>query len=318
MDGSVLRLGPVIVPAYIPSPGQGVWHVGPIPIRAYALCLIAGFLVAIWITDRRWQARGGKPGQIGDMAVWLVPAALVGSRIYHLITSPDAYFGAGGHPLDAFAVWKGGLGLWGGLIAGPLAGWAWCRKHDVDPIRILDCAAPAVPIAQAIGRWGNYFNQELYGGPTRLPWALRIDAAHAPNNVAGLFHPTFLYESVWNLLLVLPIVLWAERRFRLRDGRAFAQYHSIYTAGRAWIEEVRVDPAHTLFGLRVNFYVAAVVCVLAMVYVVRKRPRPDTIAPPADDDAAADGRSEDRADDVVDEGVVVETATTAPAPTLDA
>ena len=308
----MLNLESVLAPAYLPSPGEGVWHLGPLPIRAYALCLIAGFLTGIWTMDRRWRARGGLPGQVGDMSVWLVPAALVGSRIYHLITSPDAYFGSGGHPLDAFAVWKGGLGLWGGLIAGPLAGFAWCRKHGVSPIRMLDCAAPAVPIAQAIGRFGNYFNQELFGGPTKLPWALHIDAAHSPNGVPGLFHPTFLYEASWNLLLVVPIVLWAERRFHLRDGRAFALYLSLYTAGRAWIEEVRVDPAHELFGLRVNFYVAIVVCVLALVYVLRAKPKPSGTEGPADGvlDVPQD-------DDSVADAPVDPDAVPAAAPTLD-
>jgi prolipoprotein diacylglyceryl transferase len=236
------------------------------------------------VTDRRWQARGGAPGQIGDMSVWLIPGALIGARIYHLITSPDEYFGSGGHPWQALEIWKGGLGLWGGLIGGPLAGWWWCRRHGVDPVAVLDCAAPAVPVAQAIGRLGNWFNQELYGGPTTLPWALRIDPAHRPAATpnSGLYHPTFLYEMGWNLLLVVPLVLWAERRFQLRGGRAFALYVALYTAGRAWIEEVRVDPAHTFLGLRVNDYVSIVVFAAAVGFLLWRRPRPPHAGEPVE------------------------------------
>ncbi|HVU74580.1 MAG TPA: prolipoprotein diacylglyceryl transferase [Mycobacteriales bacterium] len=264
-------------PRYLPSPSQGVWHPGPVPIRGYALCLIAGFLIAILITDRRWQARGGQPGQIGDMAVWIVPAALIGARIYHLITSPDAYFGAHGNPVQAFEVWKGGLGIWGGLVAGPLAGWLWCRRHGVDPLQVLDCAAPAVPVGQAIGRLGNYFNQELYGGPTHLPWGLLIDAANRPAATPDvrLYQPTFLYELLWNLLLVVPVVLYAERRWQLDRGRLFVLYIAAYTAGRAWIEHMRIDPAHHLLGIRVNDYVSLITFTLAATYLYRTRRRPD-------------------------------------------
>lgn len=225
------------------------------------------------------------------MAVWLIPGALIGARLYHLITSPDEYFGAAGHPLRAFAVWQGGLGLWGGLIGGPLAGWLWCRRNDVDPLVMLDCAAPALPAAQAIGRLGNYFNQELYGRPTNLPWGLLIDPPNRPVSslTRALYQPTFLYEMLWSLLVVLPVVLYAERRWWLTGGRLFAVYVAVYTVGRAWIESLRIDPAHRFLGLRLNDYTSAIMCAAAITYMIRTRaPRElptDTNAPGAGPDA---------------------------------
>ena len=171
-QGNVRRVMDV---AYIPSPSRGVWHLGPLPIRGYALCIILGVIAAVWISERRWAARGGRPGVIGEVAIWAVPFGIVGARIYHVITTPDPYFGDGGHPWEAFAIWKGGIGIWGAISMGALGAWIACRRQGVPLPAVADVAAPGIAVAQAIGRWGNWFNQELYGKPTDLPWALKID-----------------------------------------------------------------------------------------------------------------------------------------------
>ncbi len=262
--------------AFIPSPAQGVWHLGPLPIRAYALCIIAGIAVAIVLTQRRWQARGGDPGLIADVAVWAVPFGIAGGRLYHVISSPDAYFGAGGDPWKAFAVWEGGLGIWGAIALGGVGAWIACRRRGVPLPALADAAAPGIVLAQAVGRLGNWFNQELFGGPTPLPWGLRIDIEHRPVGFEQFeaFHPTFLYEGLWNVGVAL-LVIWADRRFRLGHGRAFALYVAAYTAGRAWIEYLRIDPAENVLGLRLNVWVSLLVFLGAVGYIVlsaRRRP----------------------------------------------
>ena len=267
---------------FIPSPSQGVWHLGPLPIRAYALCIIAGVVVAIWLGERRWVARGGVRGQVSDIAIWAVPFGLVGGRLYHVITDPANYFGANGEPIKALYVWQGGLGIWGAIALGGVGAYIGARRHGVRFPPLADALAPGIVIAQAIGRWGNWFNQELYGKPTTLPWALKIDPAHrtslAPQYQGyETFHPTFLYEFVWDLG-VAGIVIWADRRFKLGHGRAFALYVMAYTAGRAWIEYLRIDAveANDVFGLRLNVWTSIVVFLLATVYFVlvgRRRPQ---------------------------------------------
>jgi len=254
--------------AYLPSPGQGVWHLGPLPIRAYALCIILGVVVAVVIGERRWVARGGSKGAVADLAGIAVPFGLLGGRIYHVITSPTQYLH---HPIEALYVWRGGLGIPGGILGGVLAGIVVCKRRGVRPGAMADSIAVGVPLAQAIGRFGNYFNQELFGRPTHLPWGLEIDPDNA-NAVPGAeaYHPTFLYEALWNVG-VAGIVLWADRRWRLGHGRAFALYLALYAVGRSWIEALRIDDAHRFFGLRLNDYVAAVVFVGAVTYLVRNR-----------------------------------------------
>jgi prolipoprotein diacylglyceryl transferase len=266
---------------FIPSPSQGVWHLGPLPIRAYALCIIAGVVVAIWLGERRWVARGGIRGQVSDIAIWAVPFGLVGGRLYHVITDPANYFGANGEPIKALYVWQGGLGIWGAIALGGVGAYIGARRHGVRFPPLADALAPGIVIAQAIGRWGNWFNQELYGKPTTLPWALKIDPAHrtslAPQYQGfETFHPTFLYEFIWDLG-VAGVVIWADRRFKLGHGRAFALYVMAYTAGRAWIEYLRIDAveANDVFGLRLNVWTSIVLFVLATVYFVlvgRRRP----------------------------------------------
>jgi prolipoprotein diacylglyceryl transferase len=254
--------------AYLPSPSQGVWQVGPFPIRGYALSIIAGVIAAVVIGERRWVARGGTKGAVADVAGIAVPFGLLGARIYHVVTSPSHYLD---HPIEALYVWRGGLGIPGGILGGVLAGLVVCRRRGIRPGALADSIAPAVPVAQAIGRVGNWFNQELFGKPTTLPWGLEIDPDN-PDAVPGAaaYHPTFLYEALWNLG-VAGVVLWADRRWRLGHGRAFALYLGLYAVGRTWIEALRIDDAATFAGLRLNDYVAVVVFLGAMAYLVQRR-----------------------------------------------
>ncbi len=270
-----------VVLASIPSPDRGVWYLGPIPIRAYALCIIAGIVVAVLWGERRFVARGGEPGVVTDVAVFAVPFGLVGGRLYHVATDWPTYFGPGGDPLDALKIWQGGLGIWGAVALGAVGAWIGCRRRGVPLPFFADAVAPGIVTAQAIGRLGNWFNQELYGAPTTLPWGLeiyrRVDpATGAPDTLGGvaldrtpieIVHPTFLYELLWNLA-VAAVVVWADRRFRLGHGRAFALYVAAYCAGRFWIEQMRTDQATLVFGeLRINVVVSAVVFVAAAFYV---------------------------------------------------
>jgi prolipoprotein diacylglyceryl transferase len=272
----------VTVLAAIPSPTQGVWELGPLPIRAYALCIVAGIVAAVLLTEKRWVARGGAPGDVLDIAVWAVPFGIVGGRLYHVISSPRPYFGEGGDPMRAFAIWEGGLGIWGAIALGGVGAWIACRRRGIPLPAFADAVAPGLLVAQAIGRLGNWFNNELYGGPTDLPWALRIYeweggravlGANGEPIVAGYFHPTFLYELLWNLAAAA-FVVWADRRFRLGHGRAFALYVASYCAGRLWIELLRTDPAETFFGVRLNVFTSIVVGLLAVAYFVWQRGRP--------------------------------------------
>jgi prolipoprotein diacylglyceryl transferase len=260
------------LPASIPSPSTGVWHLGPFPIRAYALCIVLGVVVAVVVGERRWVARGGQPGLVGDVSTWAVPFGVVGGRIYHVITSPQAYFGHDGDPVAALYIWKGGLGIWGSIAFGALGAWIGCRRRGVPLAAFLDAVAPGIPLAQAIGRFGNWFNQELYGRATTLPWGLEIDPEHRPDSTpeAATYHPTFLYEALWNVG-VAGLVVWADRRWKLGRGRAFAVYVLGYVIGRAWIEALRVDPANHFLGLRLNDWTCLVVGLGAIAFLVVRR-----------------------------------------------
>ncbi|MET8255805.1 prolipoprotein diacylglyceryl transferase [Micromonospora sp. NPDC005197] len=269
--------------AALPSPSTAVWQLGPVPIRAYALCIIAGIVLACWVTERRLRQRGVAPGAVLDIAVWAVPTGIIGARIYHVITSPEKYFGAGGEPMKAFAIWEGGLGIWGAVAGGAIGVWIAARQLGIPFSVVADALAPGLPLAQAVGRLGNWFNNELFGGRTTLPWGLEIhrmdpdnpghalrDDAGQPILEPGLYHPTFLYEALWNLGVVA-LVLILDRRLRLGRGRAFALYVMGYTAGRFWIELMRTDEANQIFGVRLNVWTAALVFLGALIYFVRVR-----------------------------------------------
>ncbi|CAM2998358.1 prolipoprotein diacylglyceryl transferase [Saccharomonospora xinjiangensis] len=307
--------------ANIPSPDRGVWQLGPLSLRAYALCIIAGIILAIWWGERRWVHRGGTKGTIVDIAVFAVPFGLVGGRLYHVITDNQLYFGEGKDPIRALYIWEGGLGIWGAIALGAVGAWIACRRKGIPLPAVADAIAPGIVVAQAIGRLGNYFNQELYGGPTDLPWGLeiyeRVDPGtglpDALNGVAvsdvplAVVHPTFLYELLWNLGVAL-LVVWADRRFRLGHGRAFALYVAGYTAGRFWIELMRTDQANHILGLRVNVWTSLVVFAGAVAYLVlakRRGPRerPETLATDPEGSAASgspDGDANERTADSAD------------------
>ncbi|MBC7640252.1 MAG: prolipoprotein diacylglyceryl transferase [Rhodoferax sp.] len=244
----------------IPSPAQGVWHLGPVPVRAYALCILVGIVIAVLIAERRWVRRGGQPGGVADLAGWAVPFGIVGARLYHVVSSPQAYFGAGGHPLGALKIWQGGLGIWGAVAGGALGAWIACRRRGWSFLMFADSAAPGVAVAQAVGRLGNWFNQELFGRPTTLPWGLEISPEHRPVGYAqfATYHPTFLYEALW-CLLVAALVVVLDRRLTLDHGRSLALYVGAYTVGRAYFESLRIDPANRLLNLRLNEWTSLVV-----------------------------------------------------------
>jgi prolipoprotein diacylglyceryl transferase len=295
---------------FIPSPSQGVWHIGPLPIRAYALCIIAGVIAAVWLGERRWVARGGTHGEVGDIALWAVPFGLVGARAYHVATDHDLYFGAGKNAWGALEIWHGGLGIWGAIAGGAFGAWLGCRRSGIRMLPLMDALAPTLLLAQAIGRWGNYFNQELFGKPTTKPWGLKIDLAHRPPGYErfATFHPTFLYESLWNLSFLV-ILVWLDRRLKLGFGRCFALYVMAYCAGRSWIEYLRVDTIelNDVAGLRWGVWMSIILFTGALIYFVvagRRHPAPNSREEsvyaegrePAAEEAAADPADVESAD----------------------
>ena len=284
-----------MVPASIPSPDWSGFDIplpwGSLRIHAYALCILAGIIAGLWLTSVRWARRGAPEGSVWDIAIWAIPFGIIGGRLYHVVSSPDAYFGPGFDGTGDLSlipqIQRGGLGIWGAVVLGAVGAWIGCRRAGVKLSAFVDAAAPGLLLAQAIGRWGNYFNQELFGGPTTLPWGLQIDADN-PNFPAGmpadtLFHPTFLYESVWNLVGVA-LLLLLDRKFSFRRARLFWLYAIYYTLGRVWIEAMRIDDAEqiNLFGIttRLNVWTSIFVLLAALVAFIvlglRKRDVPDT------------------------------------------
>ncbi|WP_167008507.1 prolipoprotein diacylglyceryl transferase [Mumia sp. ZJ430] len=293
--------------ASIPSPSQSVWELGPFPLRAYALCIIAGVVAAIWVSEKRFQARGGKPGAVADVAVWAIPFGLVGARLYHVVTNPELYFAEGREPIKALYIWEGGLGIWGAVALGALGAYIGCRRHGIKFAPFADALAPGVLLGQAIGRWGNWFNQELFGSPTDSPWGLEIDASHRPVGYEQFetFHPTFLYESLWSLAGFF-VLIWADRRFKLGGGRVVALYVAIYTAGRFWIEGMRIDTAHEFLGLRLNQWTSLVLFVAAVALFVwltkTGRGARETVVQVDPSASRDDSGADDDADDSSDAG----------------
>lgn len=292
--------------ASLPSPSTAVWHLGPIPIRAYALCIVAGIVIACIISDRRMRSRGAPPWAVLDIAVWAVPFGIVGARIYHVLSSPQAYFGAGGDPVKALYIWEGGLGIWGAVAGGAVGAWLACRQLGMPFTFVADCIAVGLPLAQAVGRLGNWFNNELYGGKTNLPWGLEVhqmgdgspgqptgQAMPGPDGkpvlLEGLYHPTFLYELLWNLG-VAGVVFWLDRKFKFGKGRAFALYVMLYTLGRVWIEAMRTDPATMIGGVRLNVWTSIIVFIGAAAYFFLRKGPQEFLIPVEGADLEAPGR----------------------------
>lgn len=261
---------------FIPSPPFSSFDLGPFTIRLYALCIIAGVIAGSVLATRRWIARGGSRDAVETVVLVAVPFGIVGSRIYHVITDYQLYFGPGRNPVEALYIWRGGLGIWGGVALGALGAYLVARRRKIRFGALADAFAPGIVLAQAIGRLGNWFNQELYGRPTDVPWAVSIDPEYRIDGFAqyATYHPTFLYELLWNLGACLAL-LWLDRRFRLGHGKVFALYVMLYTAGRAWIEHLRIDPAHLIAGFRLNDYVSVAMFLLALLWLlwlIRNRP----------------------------------------------
>ncbi|MDT5004356.1 MAG: hypothetical protein QOJ24_1532 [Mycobacterium sp.] len=313
--------------ASFPSPSQGVWHLGPIPLRAYALFILVGVIAALFIGNKRWSERGGEPGVIFDIALWAIIFGLIGGRLYHVLTDWTTYFGPGGAGLvAAFKIQEGGLGIWGAVALGGVGAWIGCRRKGIPLPAFGDAVAPGIVLAQAIGRIGNYFNQELYGRPTSLPWGLEIferrDANGALDSLNGastgqlieIVHPTFLYELLWNLL-VFAFLIWVDRRFRIGHGRLFALYVAAYCFGRFWVELMRSDMATHIAGIRINSFVSVFVFIGAVVYImVAPKGREDPSELQGDvavDDKAEKktGEKDSRADEVTKELVAVAATT---------
>jgi prolipoprotein diacylglyceryl transferase len=323
--------------AYIPSPPQGVWHLGPIPLRAYALFIILGIIAALVIGDRRWEARGGERGVIYDIALWAVPFGLIGGRLYHLATDWRTYFGEGGAgPIAALRIWDGGLGIWGAVALGGVGAWIACRRRDIPLPAFGDAIAPGIVLAQAIGRLGNYFNQELFGRETTMPWGLEIFYRRDPagfvdvhsldgvstGQLAMVVQPTFLYELLWNLLIFV-VLIFLDRRFTLGHGRLFATYVAGYCIGRFWVELLRDDTATHIAGIRINSFTSTFVLVGAVVYLIlapKGREDPATLSGSAAEllEPDADGADDaDDADDTVDAEDTAAEETVAETPAVD-
>jgi len=254
--------------ASIPSPSSGSIELGPLRLNAYGLMIALGVVVAVRIAGRRAEARGvGTVEDFSSIAMWAVPAGVIGGRAYHVITDVQLFRG---NWAEAFMIWHGGLGIWGGVALGVAVGFWRARVRGLNAWAIVSCAAPAIAIAQAIGRWGNWWNQELFGGPTTLPWALRVSdsvAIKAGESAGTTFHPTFLYESIGCVVLAGLLIL-VERRLNPAPGRLLAWYAAGYTMLRFFIEGLRIDPANSAGGLRLNQWVSLAVFALSVGFLL--------------------------------------------------
>ncbi len=300
-----------VLPATIPSPTVGVLHLGPLPLRMYALCILLGIVLAVWLTGRRLVPRGYQKEQALDVAAWGVLFGIVGGRIYHVITTPGPYWGPDGNPVDALKIWEGGLGIWGAIALGALGVWIGCRRNGISFLAFTDAAAPGVALAQAVGRFGNWFNNELYGGPTDLPWGLTIhewdngtgravvDAAGDPV-VLGTFHPTFLYESLFLVVLAAALLLLDQRR-RLHPGAVLGLYVAGYPVGRIVIEKMRTDEAELIWGQRLNVWTSILVFLLGVWIVwftARRAARDGGADAPLEEGSADTSEAEPKSQDV--------------------
>lgn len=267
----------------LPSPATSEIVIGPLHLRAYGLAIALGVLAAVALARKRWAALDHDPDEISGMALWAVPAGLVGARLYHVVTDYQRYEGRWG---EAVQIWNGGLGIPGGLLAGTLVGVWYARRHQMPLAELIDATIPAVPLAQAIGRLGNWFNQELFGRPTSLPWGLEIDATKRPQGFEAFstFHPTFLYEALWNLALC-GLLVWLDRRRLLPRGSLLWVYVGGYFTGRLWIESLRIDPASLILGVRVNIWVSVAAVAFSGLVIARQVRRRETAGAPLDGSA---------------------------------
>lgn len=259
------------MPAFIPSPPQSVWQLGPVPLRAYAFFILVGIFLAVWHGNKRWIARGGLDGQVADIAMWAVPFGIIGGRLYHVLTDWELYFSEGGKGfLGAFRIWEGGLGIWGALALGGVGAWIGAKRIGVPFAPFADSIAPGIAFAQAIGRLGNWFNQELFGRPTKLPWGLEIATQNRPTEFSQFetFHPTFLYEALACVAIGF-LIIWADKRYVMGHGRVFALYAALYCSARGLIETMRIDDAHHILGIRFNVFTALFIGAMSLLYLVR-------------------------------------------------
>jgi prolipoprotein diacylglyceryl transferase len=304
--------------AALPSPSFNTLSLGPVTLRLYGLCIALGVIAAVVISSKRWEARGGNPDDIGTIALWAVPAGVIGARVYHVATDWKTY--RGDWPA-AFNITNGGLGIPGGILFGVIAGLIVVKKKGLPAAPLLDVVAPAIPVAQAIGRLGNWFNQELYGRPTTLPWGLKIDhavdASGVPFAAGTLFHPTFLYEALWSLGIAGLLVL-IDRTRKLRPGELFAGYVLGYGIGRLWVEDLRIDKASLIWGVRVNLWMSGILILGSLIYIIISRRRPAPAVPReheaetddelAQDEAAAEIAAEETAEEVEIGAEIIEAA----------
>lgn len=296
---------PVVNPALdvllaIPSPSVNSIGVGALRFNAYGMCIALGAIMAVWLARRRWEARGQRGDDVVDIAVWAVPGGLIGARIYHIINDWRPWH-------EWHEIWNGGLGIGGGLLAGVLVGWLVARRRGLDTANLLDAAIPGIPVGQAIGRFGNWFNQENFGRPTDLPWALEIDPEHRPPGFENdeTFHPAFLYESIWNVLLTLALIA-IDRRGVLKRGMILPVWVVGYSIGRLWIEAIRIDPNNEVFGLRFNLWVYGIALVGGLIacLIMWRRGTPSHYAndgSPGPDADSANSADDDDDDDDLDE-----------------
>lgn len=266
------------IPLSIPSPDVSFIQLGPFTIHFYALCILAGIIIAAIITQMRLTRQGAEPGVVIDLLLWVVPFGIIGARVFHVLTHPNDYFYPGANLLETLYIWEGGIAIFGSLIGGGIGAWLGCRMTGLRFWAFADALAPAMLVAQAFGRFGNWFNHELYGVPTNLPWGLEIESSNAAYPVGlpegTLFHPTFLYEVIWNLLGAA-VIFWLGRKFTLQWGRQFALYLIWYGAGRVVWESIRIDPSEVFLGLRVNVWAALIAVVLGIVlFIVQTRRHP--------------------------------------------
>jgi prolipoprotein diacylglyceryl transferase len=268
--------------AYLPSPARSLWHLGPMPVRAYALCIVLGVVAALWITDRRYRAMGGPRRMILDVATVAVPVGLVGARLYSVLTNWRPYFGPDGDWVSVFRIWDGGLGMTGLAGAAAAGAWLYCRRHGYALTPMALAAVPALAVAQAIGTWGNWFNQRMYGAPSSLPFAVAIDPVRRAGGYESFstFQPVFVYESLWDLALAAALI-FAIRRWSLTGDRAFALYAALYATGRFAAEVLRIDDAPRLLGFRVTEIGMLAVALAAVAYLgVTRSRRPQPAAGP--------------------------------------